>query len=69
MADKPAPKTSKAAAVGALTKEEKEGCSVRPCTNCPPPEYQDKKYGLGKRVKNFSTTKRIWACTVCGKYE
>ena len=41
---------------------------VRPCT-CTS-EYQDTKYGKGKRVKN----ERIkgmrhagWTCTVCGK--
>jgi len=32
--------------------------------------YQDKKYGLGRRVKNERVKDmkhRGWACTVCGK--
>jgi hypothetical protein len=27
-------------------------------------EYQDKRYGLGKRVHN-QTKKKTWRCTVC----
>lgn len=35
--------------------------SVRPCT-CQH-DYQDGKYGVGRRVKNKNTTG--WSCTVC----
>jgi len=64
MADKPVIKS-----VGAsLTREEKEGCMVRQCNGCNPHEYQDTKYGLFKRVKNFSKAKG-WGCTVCARYE
>lgn len=28
-------------------------------------EYQDKKYGSGMRVHNYSPKKKAWSCTVC----
>lgn len=67
MADKPAAKPVVKGST--LTRDEKDGCMIRPCPSCPPHEYQDKKYGQNKRVKNFSTAKKTWACTVCSKYE
>ncbi len=30
-------------------------------------EYQDKKYGPGKRVMNPTTKPGVYRCTVCGK--
>jgi len=38
---------------------------IRPC-NCKH-EWQDKKYGKGRRVKN--TTLSSYRCTVCGTVE
>ena len=41
---------------------------IRLC-NCPS-EYQDAKYGKGKRVKNERVKDmkhKGWTCTVCGK--
>ena len=30
-------------------------------------EYQDKKYGTGKRVANYSRKHSVYRCTVCSK--
>ena len=30
-------------------------------------EYQDEKYGQGKRVANFSEREKKFRCTVCGQ--
>lgn len=30
-----------------------------------PHEYQDKKYGQGKRVHNLAVKKLVYRCTVC----
>jgi len=64
----PKKKAEAAAATKGLSREEKDGCAVRPCEGCLEHEYQDKKYGTNKRVKNFSKNKG-WACTVCSRYE
>jgi hypothetical protein len=29
-------------------------------------EYQDKRYGEGKRVHNLAVKAEAWRCTVCG---
>jgi hypothetical protein len=30
-------------------------------------DYQDKRYGAGKRVMNKRKTEKSYSCTVCGK--
>lgn len=40
------------------------GCQILPCT-CKS-EFQDKKYGVGRRVKNNRPGGKV-RCTVCGK--
>lgn len=32
-------------------------------------EYQDKKYGKGMRVFNYSKKHDTWRCTVCGSHK
>jgi len=64
----PKEKAAATAATKTLSADEKLGISVRLCEGCNPHEYQDQKYGLNKRMKNFSKTKG-WGCTVCARYE
>lgn len=30
-------------------------------------DYQDRKYGKGKRMANWAPKQNGWRCTVCGK--
>lgn len=29
--------------------------------------FQDRQYGIGKRVHNYGAKNKIWRCTVCRK--
>ena len=42
------------------------GTAVKKCLNFCKNEYQDEKYGVGKRVHN-GTANDKWRCTVCEK--
>lgn len=51
------------------TKSELNGQEIRYCETCKEHPYQDEKNGDKYRIKHYSTSRKDWGCTVCGKYE